>query len=228
MRNQIRQRGGKRLAKCRRPVLGVVLVVALSSLVLLSFSFPAEGENYQDVQKGVQQSAQAALPSPEWEITLVQAEPSSGRETAKETGGETEAPELWTEADLELIAQTVWAEARGVESRAEQAAVVWCILNRVDAGTWVTPSPRWLHTPANLPGTLPAPWKLSSWNWPRTCAAGGLLRRLGPLMWAGPYPLNICTSRGTESGTTSERSGRRTRGAPGTGASPTPIWRGEL
>ena len=30
----------------------------------------------------------------------------------------------------------MWAEARGVESRAEQAAVVWCILNRVDAGTW--------------------------------------------------------------------------------------------
>lgn len=49
---------------------------------------------------------------------------------------EAEAPVLWTEAELELIAQTVWAEARGVESRAEQAAVVWCILNRVDAGTW--------------------------------------------------------------------------------------------
>lgn len=136
MRNQNKQRGWKRLAKRRRPVLSVVLVVALSSMALLSFSLPAEGENYQGVQKGAQQSAQAALPSPEWEITLVQAEPSSGRETAKETGGETEAPELWTEADLELIAQTVWAEARGVESRAEQAAVVWCILNRVDAGTW--------------------------------------------------------------------------------------------
>lgn len=107
MRNQIRPRGGRSLAKRRRPMLGVVLVVALSSLALLSFSFPAEGENYQGVQKG----AQAA------EV-------------------EAEAPILWTEAELELIAQTVWAEARGVESRAEQAAVVWCILNRVDAGTW--------------------------------------------------------------------------------------------
>ena len=136
MRNQIRQRGGKRLEKRRRPMLGLVLVVALSSMALLSFSLPAEGENYQGVQKVVQRSAQAALPSPGWEITLLQTEPSSGREPAKEAEGETEALTLWTGADLELIAQTVWAEARGVESRAEQAAVVWCILNRVDAGTW--------------------------------------------------------------------------------------------
>lgn len=34
MRNQIRQRGGKRLEKRRRPMLGPVLVVALSSLAL--------------------------------------------------------------------------------------------------------------------------------------------------------------------------------------------------
>ena len=143
MRNQIRQRGGKRLAKRRRPMLGVVLVVALSSLALLSFSLPAEGENYQGTQKGVQQSAQAALPSPGWEITLVQAEPSSGQETAKEAEGETEAPELWNEADLELIAQTVWAEARGVESRAEQAAVVCVSSTEWTLGPGATPSLRW-------------------------------------------------------------------------------------
>lgn len=32
-----------------------------------------------------------------------------------------------------ILAKTVWGEARGC-SRTEQAAVVWCILNRVDAG----------------------------------------------------------------------------------------------
>ena len=143
MRNQIRQRGGKRLAKRRRPMLGVVLVVALSSLALLSFSLPAEGENYQGTQKGVQQSAQAALPSPGWEITLVQAEPSSGQKTAKEAEGETEAPAPWNEADLELIAQTVWAEARGVESRAEQAAVVCVSSTEWTLGPGATPSLRW-------------------------------------------------------------------------------------
>lgn len=136
MRNQIKPKGGRRLEKRRHPMMGVVLAAALFVLVLLSFSFSAEGENYQGAKKGTQQSAQAALPSPGWKITLIQAEPSSGREMYQEAEGEAEAPVLWTEAELELIAQTVWAEARGVESQAEQAAVVWCILNRVDARTW--------------------------------------------------------------------------------------------
>ena len=35
--------------------------------------------------------------------------------------------------EVELIAKTVYAEARGL-SKLEQSAVVWCILNRVDAG----------------------------------------------------------------------------------------------
>lgn len=38
-----------------------------------------------------------------------------------------------SQSDIELIAKTVWGEARGC-STVEQAAVVWCILNRVDAG----------------------------------------------------------------------------------------------
>ena len=35
--------------------------------------------------------------------------------------------------DAVLLAKLVWGEARGVESKAEQAAVIWCALNRVDA-----------------------------------------------------------------------------------------------
>lgn len=45
---------------------------------------------------------------------------------------EPEAP--WTYQEIEMLAKTVWAEARGVKSTAQQAAVVWCVLNRVDAG----------------------------------------------------------------------------------------------
>ena len=37
------------------------------------------------------------------------------------------------EADVELLAKTIWGEARGVKSITEKAAVAWCILNRVDA-----------------------------------------------------------------------------------------------
>lgn len=36
--------------------------------------------------------------------------------------------------DINAIARTIWGEAGGIQSKAEQAAVAWCILNRVDAG----------------------------------------------------------------------------------------------
>lgn len=39
-----------------------------------------------------------------------------------------------TERDIVLCAKLLWGEARGVKSRAEQAAVIWCVLNRLDAG----------------------------------------------------------------------------------------------
>lgn len=38
-----------------------------------------------------------------------------------------------SQSDIDLIAKTVWGEARGC-SIMEQSAVIWCILNRVDAG----------------------------------------------------------------------------------------------
>ena len=41
-----------------------------------------------------------------------------------------------TNYEIELLAKTVWGEARGT-NKMEQSAVVWCILNRVDAG-WGT------------------------------------------------------------------------------------------
>ena len=38
-----------------------------------------------------------------------------------------------TDKEIDMLAKTVWGEARGC-NRLEQSAVVWCILNRVDAG----------------------------------------------------------------------------------------------
>lgn len=35
---------------------------------------------------------------------------------------------------LNVLAKLVWGEARGVKSKDERAAVIWCVLNRVDAG----------------------------------------------------------------------------------------------
>lgn len=41
--------------------------------------------------------------------------------------------EAYTEREVELIAKTVYGEALVTQSDTEMAAVVWCILNRVDA-----------------------------------------------------------------------------------------------
>ena len=34
--------------------------------------------------------------------------------------------------DAEILAKLMWTECRGVKSKTEQAAVAWCVLNRVD------------------------------------------------------------------------------------------------
>ena len=39
---------------------------------------------------------------------------------------------LYTEADVDMLARLIYTEARGVRSKTEQAAVVWCVLNRLD------------------------------------------------------------------------------------------------
>lgn len=49
----------------------------------------------------------------------------------------------WSEADVDMLARTLWGEARGIPSDMEKAAVVWCILNRVD-------DPRWPDTIAGV------------------------------------------------------------------------------
>lgn len=45
---------------------------------------------------------------------------------------ETVLPQLVTMDDIELIARVIWGEAGAIKNKAEQAAVGWTILNRVD------------------------------------------------------------------------------------------------
>lgn len=46
-----------------------------------------------------------------------------------------EEPEyIPAQEDVDALARTLYGECRGVPSKMEQAAVAWCILNRVDAG----------------------------------------------------------------------------------------------
>lgn len=57
-------------------------------------------------------------------------------------------------SEIELIAKTVYGEARGL-NKLEQSAVIWCILNRVDAGYGtildVVTAPNQFHYSRNFP-----------------------------------------------------------------------------
>lgn len=44
---------------------------------------------------------------------------------------EPEPVKLYTEADVDMLARLIYTEARGVQSKTEQAAVVWVVLNRL-------------------------------------------------------------------------------------------------
>lgn len=48
---------------------------------------------------------------------------------------ETQPPEIQKpeQKDIEMLAKLIWGEARGVKSKTQQAAVIWCVLNRVDS-----------------------------------------------------------------------------------------------
>ena len=41
-----------------------------------------------------------------------------------------------TQEEIETLAKIVYREARGIPQKSHQAAVIWCILNRVDDGYW--------------------------------------------------------------------------------------------
>lgn len=41
-----------------------------------------------------------------------------------------------TVSELQTLAKIVYREARGIPQKSHQAAIIWCILNRVDDGYW--------------------------------------------------------------------------------------------
>lgn len=67
-----------------------------------------------------------------------------------------ETTEPWTpsESDVEYIAKTVYGEALIVKSDTRRAAVVWCILNRVDSRGY----------PNTIEGVVTAPYQFSGYD----------------------------------------------------------------
>ena len=86
-----------------------------------------------------------------------------------------EVPERpYGEAEITMIAQVIWCEARGIKSDTEKAAVAWCVLNRFDAGYADT-----------IAGVITAPNQFS--YFPAAPAEDGLLALAGDVLerwWA--------------------------------------------
>lgn len=90
----------------------------IMAIAVLTCAFSGFGIGLLDVQ---QEAEAALLPNPPVEPIVQEVLVAEPQEPVK----------LYTEADVEMLARLIWVEARGVESKTEQAAVVWCVLNRL-------------------------------------------------------------------------------------------------
>ena len=92
------------------------------------------------------------------------------------------------EASKVALAKMVWGEARGC-STTEQAATIWCVLNRYDSGGPLLGRHGGGHhdpAPASSTATTPATrWTRTSWPWWRMCWPAGWPRRSAWAAWAG-------------------------------------------
>ena len=107
----------EKLKPLAQPALGLAILAIVATQMVELNSIAAEVDELKE---------QIAAPA----ITIIapeRAEPKITQEPVEEP------PSLYTAEDVELIGRTIWGEAGGVQSKAERAAVAWCILNRVDA-----------------------------------------------------------------------------------------------
>ena len=117
------ERGVKRRQRRRSPLpflLLAVAVVGCAFAVAVAAVVPMEADS-----PGGQDQA---LPA----HTLEEAERDKGNAPKAAALTPTPDPYIPDEAEVEMLARLIWGEARGVPSDMHKAAVVWCVLNRVD------------------------------------------------------------------------------------------------
>lgn len=128
----------KRHARRKRFSLPLAL---LAAVVVLSFFGMAATSRRPEA---------AALPLPEFTIST-----DAALITSPPSAAETPAPYVPDEAEVEMLARVLWGEARGVPSDMEKAAVVWCVLNRVDAARWPDTVAEVVTEPSQFAGYSP-------------------------------------------------------------------------
>lgn len=128
------RRGGKHLRKRRPSTPFLLLTIALTLAAgIAACSIGAETANSDQTKPAQQQEAPETPPqateAPERQTPHPTKQPPAEATTAAEK------EEIWLpdEAEVAYIAKTIFGEASVVPSKARQAAVGWCILNRVDS-----------------------------------------------------------------------------------------------
>jgi hypothetical protein len=128
-------------------LVGAAAAVTILSMLSCINAEPNEAEAFQT--EPAAEAAREVVKAPKMETTPAIPEPEPETEPAET---EPAAPELDPYA-VELIGRTIWGEAMGVPSKAERAAVAWCILNRVDA--WGQSIEKVVTTPYQFQGYRP-------------------------------------------------------------------------
>lgn len=117
----------KRRRRRRPEPFGILLGVLLSAVCVVVYAGITTTVLARDAQDDLTVPAKA---------TMTQSLPHSGEEA--EVGSESVPVDYNAlvpaadPADMRRLAQMVWGEARGVELKVEQEAVIWCVFNRID------------------------------------------------------------------------------------------------
>jgi hypothetical protein len=144
---------------------------AVAAVALVSFALGCAITQHTQPEKATRTTeAETLLTCAEPETEVYQAY----LETVPETTQRERFEGALDPEEIELIGRTIWGEAEGVTDRDEQAAVAWCILNRVDASgktiKEVVTAPNQFHGYYRVKGEVPESFRylaadvMNRWN----------------------------------------------------------------
>lgn len=129
----------RRLQRALNGAISLVICVLVTLLVATACTDDTVN-TVPETSKPTMQMPSTSEPSTEG--THPETGPSTEPETETSAPTESIEPEEivpeWRpdQESIDALAKTLWGECRGVKSKAHQAAVAWCVLNRVDTGHW--------------------------------------------------------------------------------------------
>lgn len=113
-------------------IIGMVVVCTLIAIPTV--------RDLMDLEKGVEELKVSILnlerQQDELQIALTHKAAEMAEAQASAVQQPTGQAYTVTVAELQTLAKIVYQEARGIPQKSHQAAVIWCILNRLDNGYW--------------------------------------------------------------------------------------------